>query len=149
MHKEEFGIRHSGRKSPVTSFTHCSIIMTVIRDLKTNFSSIAWCPVKEHASVMIVANMKDLTPMPSESSKMISLYDWHLENVEESKTLVEVQLPAGVCCLNWSNAVVTGAENAQGLISVGMVNGSIDFYVPLFSQEMGWALQKVLLSAFP
>ena len=119
--------------------------MSVIRDLKTNFSSIAWCPVKEHASVMVVANMKDVAPMPSESPKLISLYDWHLENVSESKMLVETQLSAGVCCLNWSSATITGQENANGLISVGMADGSIDFYSPLFSQEAGWRLEKVCL----
>ena len=117
--------------------------MSVIRDLKTDFSSIAWCPVKEHASVMAVANMKDATPMPSESPKIISLYDWHLENVAESKMLVNAQLSAGVCCLNWSNAAVTGQENAKGLISVGMADGRIDFYSPLFCQETGWSLEKV------
>ena len=61
--------------------------MSVIKDLKSKFSSIAWCPEKEHASVMAVATMKDLTPVESESPKSLSLYDWRLDNVAESQML--------------------------------------------------------------
>ena len=69
--------------SAIVSFAQFEVLMSVIKDLKLDFSSIAWCPAKEHASVMAMATMKNVTPLESEFPKSLSLYDWNLENVEE------------------------------------------------------------------
>ena len=87
--------------------------MSVIKDLKSKFSSIAWCPEKEHASVMAVATMKDLTPVESESPKSLSLYDWRLDNVAESQMVAEESLPAGICCLNWMEVLTSGFHHSH------------------------------------
>ena len=117
--------------------------MSVIKDLKMDFSSIAWCPAKEHASVMAMATMKNVTPLESEFPKSLSLYDWNLENVEESKKVAEARLPSGICSLNWSRMTVSEQPNAQGVISLGMSDGSVEFWIPSFSAENGWTLEKV------
>ena len=117
--------------------------MSVIKDLKSKFSSIAWCPEKEHASVMAVATMKDLTPVESESPKSLSLYDWRLDNVAESQMVAEESLPAGICCFNWSCIPLPDRENIKSLIALGMSDGSVDFWLPSFTQENGWSLEHV------
>ena len=117
--------------------------MSVIKDLKSKFSSIAWCPEKEHASVMAIATMKDLTPVESESPKSLSLYDWRLDNVTESQMVAEESLPAGICCLNWSCVSLPDRENIKSLIALGMSDGSVEFWLPSYTQETGWSLDHV------
>ena len=129
--------------SAIVSFAQFEVLMSVIKDLKLDFSSIAWCPAKEHASVMAMATMKNVTPLESEFPKSLSLYDWNLENVEESKKVAEALLPSGICSLNWSCTTVPEQANAQGLISLGMDDGSVEFWIPSFSAENGWTLEKV------
>lgn len=115
--------------------------MSVIKDLKSKFSSIAWCPEKEHASVMAVATMKDLTPLEPESPKSLSLYDWRLDNVIESRMVVEESLSAGICSLNWSSVSLPDRENVKSLIELGMSDGSVEFWLPSFTEEKGWTLE--------
>lgn len=129
--------------SAIVSFAQFEVLMSVIKDLKLDFSSIAWCPAKEHASVMAMATMKNVTPLESEFPKSLSLYDWNLENVEESKKVAEALLPSGICSLNWSRTAIPEQANAQGLISLGMGDGSVEFWIPSFSAESGWTLEKV------
>ena len=117
--------------------------MSVIKDLKSKVSSIAWCPEKEHASVMAIATMKDLTPVESESPKSLSLYDWRLDDVTESRMVAEESLPAGICCLNWSRTSLPDRENIKSLIALGMSDGSVEFWLPSYTQENGWSLEHV------
>ena len=129
--------------SAIVSFAQFEVLMSVIKDLKLDFSSIAWCPAKEHASVMAMATMKNVTPLESEFPKSLSLYDWNLENVEEGKKVAEALLPSGICSLNWSRTTIPEQANAQGLISLGMGDGTVEFWIPSFSAESGWTLEKV------
>ena len=93
--------------------------------------------------MMAMATMKNVTPLESEFPKSLSLYDWNLENVEESKKVAEALLPSGICSLNWSRTAIPEQANAQGLISLGMGDGSVEFWIPSFSAESGWTLEKV------
>ena len=117
--------------------------MSVIKELKTTFSSIAWCPFKEHATVMALASMKDLTPVKETTNFTLSLYDWNLEDMEQSKYVAEVSLESGMCSLCWGCTVVPNSEGSVGLICVGTPEGSVQLYVPTFSADQGWSLLPV------
>lgn len=118
--------------------------MSIIKELKSQFSLIAWCPIKEHASLMAVATVKDLTPAETTTPKMLSLYDWNLENVENSRYQAEEPLLKGATALCWGCTVIPDRENAKGLICVGLEDGTILFYSPLYSEEKTWQIEQVL-----
>ena len=90
---------------------------------------------------MAVATMKDLTPLEPESPKSLSLYDWRLDNVIESRMVVEESLSAGICSLNWSSVSLPDRENVKSLIELGMSDGSVEFWLPSFTEEKGWTLE--------
>ena len=117
--------------------------MSIIKELKSQYSLIAWCPVKEHASLMAIASAKDLTPTEEMTPKTISLYDWSLSNIENCKYQAEMSLPSGATALSWGLTMIPNDANARGLICVGLENGSIQFFAPQVSVEGTCMLQLV------
>lgn len=117
--------------------------MSIIKELKSQFSLIAWCPLKEHASLMAIATAKDLTPSEEISPKTLNLYDWNLENVENCKNQVEVSLPSGATSICWGLTMIPNNVNAKGLICVGLENGTIQFYAPTYSEQNSWTVEQV------
>lgn len=120
--------------------------MSIIKELKLQFSSIAWYPFKEHVSLMAVASMKDYVPVEEETPKSLILYDWSLENVSNSTVIAETALPSGVCSLSWGCTAVPDVEGSQGLICVGMPSGCVELWVPCLGASNDWALKKVSCS---
>lgn len=117
--------------------------MSIIKELKSQFSLIAWCPIKEYASVMVIASAKDLTPSETISTKTISLYDWNLENVDNSRYQAQETLLSGATSLCWGSTVVSNYKNAVGLICVGLEDGSIQFYAPCCNETGTWTVEIV------
>ena len=117
--------------------------MSIIKELKSQFSSIAWCPVKEHASMMAIAVREELTPTDEPSPKKLSLYNWNLENVEQSQYEVEESLSVGATALCWGCTLLPSQQDSQGLICVGLAIGSVDLIAPCFSEEQTWKFEKV------
>lgn len=118
--------------------------MSVIKEVKLDYSSIAWCPFNGYPSIMVIASKKDMAPVEEESPKHISIYDWSLENVNNSKQLTQEALPSGVCALSWGCTTIPGNVDAKGLICLGFGDGSVQFWIPAFSEEKGWSLSLVL-----
>ena len=119
--------------------------MSVIKELKLNYSAIAWCPFEGHPSIMAIASKKDLAPAEEESPKVLSIYDWSLTNVSNSKQLVEETLPSGVCAMSWGCTAIPGNSDAKGLICLGFDDGSVQFWIPVFNGDNGWSLSQVFL----
>ena len=120
--------------------------MSVIKELKLNYSAIAWCPFEGHPSIMAIASKKDLAPAEEESPKYLSLYDWSLENVNNSKQLVQEALSSGVCAMSWGCTAIPSNSDAKGLICLGLGDGSVQFWVPAFNGDNGWSLSQVFCS---
>ena len=57
--------------------------------------------------------------------------------------VAEESLPAGICCLNWSRISLPDRENIKSLIALGMSDGSVEFWLPSYTQENGWSLEHV------
>ena len=126
------------------TFQRLSRNMSVIKELKLDFSSIAWCPFEGYPSIMAIASKKDLVPAEEESPKHFSIYDWSLENVNNSKQLVEETLPSGVCAMSWGCTAIPGNSDAKGLICLGFADGSVQFWIPAFNGDNSWSLSQVV-----
>ena len=120
--------------------------MSIIKELKSQFSLIAWCPIKEHASLMAIATAKDLTPSEEITPKKLSLYDWNLENVDNCKNQVEETLLSGATSICWGLTGISDYANAKGLVCVGLEDGTIQFYAPCYSEQNSWTLEHVFFS---
>jgi hypothetical protein len=119
--------------------------MSVIKEIKTNFSAIAWCPLKEHVSMMAVASMVKVSPVEEETEKKLALYDWSLENVDFSKYACEESLSAGVCSMSWGCTSYPEHSDAKGLLCLGLQDGSVQLWIPKMSEEKIWKLEMVIL----
>lgn len=117
--------------------------MSITKELKSQFSLIAWCPIKEYASVMVIASAKDLTPSETIPAKTISLYDWNLENVENAGYQAKETLLSGATSLCWGSTVVSNCKNAAGLICIGLEDGSVQFYAPCYNETQTWTIENV------
>lgn len=133
----------SARFLEFLEFVHFCRKMSILREIKSEFNINAWCPLKEHASLMVIASAKNLTAAEVKTTKSISIYDWSLENVDQGRYQVEEPLPSGATALCWSLTVVPGKENAVGLICVGLEDGTVQFYIPYLNEENTWELENV------
>lgn len=122
--------------------------MSIIKELKSQFSSIAWCPIKEHVSIMAVASMKDYVPLEEDTAKSLRLYDWSLEDVRKSQFVAETTLSSEISCISWGCTAIPNREGAQGLICLGMPSGCVELWIPCCSVSKTWTLEKVVLSLF-
>ena len=122
--------------------------MSIIKELKTQFSSIAWCPIKEHVSVMAVASMKDYVPLEEDTTKSLRLYDWSLENVRNSQFVAETALTSEISCISWGCTAIPSQEGSQGLICLGMPSGCVELWIPCYSVSKTWSLEKVFRTCF-